>query len=593
MSLLSPFALIWLGALPVLIWLWRLAATRRQTRVSSLVPFLALMRRTPRQRTRLVVNLLFWLQAAALTALALALAQPVLFAPRRRTVLVVVDTSASMAAVSSGQSAFERARATVRRLIARRHPGDRYLLVASAPVIPLTSQPTADPIQLTRAVDALSVSETAGSLATAAHIGRALGGGLVDRVVVVTDEPPPCEAQDDVEFVTVGRPLANAALVGLDAHGPLCGEPAARIMATVHNFSDVPTHAEVTVTRGGQRLAESRASLEARARSTLTLPLPAGADGWVEVALSSPRDSLPSDNRAHVHIASAVTTPVAVVSDNPAFRRIMGEWLGACQGLAWSEGLPPQGRPPAVVVTDREVAADTAVAGLLRFVRADASSPVTLAHWMVAEDHPIGAFLSAVEPVAAASTAAAAPFSSGEPVVWGLAQGQRVVLVSAGVVDGRKTVSIMLDPAASPASTPLLVVFLNSLRWLTASADVVQTGDPITLSFLAPGAVTVRRPDGAVEHLMHEGGAFRYDATTRAGAYRLRFGGEEITRAANFLDPIESNLMERASTWQPLPQQAAAGAPAKVRIPLTLPLLLLVLALLAAEWWLYRAKRRA
>ena len=48
--------------------------------------------------TLLVVNLLFWLQLAALLGSVLALARPQLIRPGSQTTLVILDTSASMAA---------------------------------------------------------------------------------------------------------------------------------------------------------------------------------------------------------------------------------------------------------------------------------------------------------------------------------------------------------------------------------------------------------------------------------------------------------------------------------------------------------------
>ena len=131
MSFLAPWALLWLGSVPVLIWLWRLNATRRQTRISSLIPFEHLLRRPSRRRRRLVVNALFWLQLAALAGLALALAQPMLVRSRARTVLVILDTSASMGAERRGLQVFEEAKRTLLARIARASPGDRFFVVTT------------------------------------------------------------------------------------------------------------------------------------------------------------------------------------------------------------------------------------------------------------------------------------------------------------------------------------------------------------------------------------------------------------------------------------------------------------------------------
>jgi hypothetical protein len=227
MSFLTPWALVWLGSLPVLVWLWRLAATHRQLQIPSLIPFEHLLKRPPRRRSRLVVNLLFWLQLAALTLLAATLAQPVMFQRRARTVLVVADTSASLGARSRGSSVFEHARRLLRRRLARKARAEQWLIVASAPVTALTAQPTSDPARLRDVIETLQANDVGGNVGTAAHLGSALLGGEVDHTLVVTDESRPTPAPaDDVEFLTVGGTLPNVAFVGLDAHGPLCRQAA-------------------------------------------------------------------------------------------------------------------------------------------------------------------------------------------------------------------------------------------------------------------------------------------------------------------------------------------------------------------------------
>jgi hypothetical protein len=575
----------------VLVWLWRLAATQRQTRISSLVPFLQLLRRPPRRRTHLVVNLLFWLQLAALTLLALALAQPAIFQRRSHTILVVVDTSASMAARSRGQTAFERARWRLRSRVTRALSGDHYFLMASAPVAAMMPQPSADVAQIAQALDALQVSDLSGSLSTTADIGRGLLGGRVDGTIVVTDEPAPRTPIAGVEFLTVDKPLSNVAIVGLDAQGALCGEAEARVVVAVQNFSKAPARVELVAAQKMRQVARAEATLAAGERASLLLPLASGAHGRLEVSLTAAHDALEVDNHAIVNVEIASAIPVAVVSDDPDFRRVIGSWLSACQGLVWSEGAPPADAPPSLLVTDREIRASASVMGAVEFFRSAPTSTVDLAHWMVAEDHPVSSFLPPVEPVAMSAAIPASAGWSGEPVVWGIVKGQRVPIVSAGTQQGRRIVSIGVDPVASSASTSLLVVFFNSLRWLMAQADVVRTGDPLLIPGWDPGQVAIHRPDGAVDHLAHDGGVFRYDATNRAGAYRLVHGSHEVAAAVNFLDPLESNLMDRASSWQPSGQRPAAQASAaRARVPLTHSLLVLVLVILIIEWHAYRGK---
>lgn len=588
MSWLAPGALLWLGSLPVLVWLWRLATSQRQLVIPSLVPFESLLRRSALRRRRVVINLLFWLQAAALAGLALALAQPVVFSSPQRTALVVVDTSASMAARLRGPSGFEQARRLLRARLARKPPGEQWLVVTTAPVETPTRQPTADAAQLRHVLDALEPRDLAGNLGTAAQLGQAVLGRAPEQTLVATDEEVP--ADGGARFLAVGRPLPNTAIVGLDAQGPLCGATQAQVVATLENFGTEAAPVTLLAEAGGRRLRETRVELPAGERRSVTLAIDAPVPDWVHLRLQAPQDALAADNTADVPLGSASTVPVVVASEQDAFRRTISRWLSACEGLPWSLDVPASPAQPYVLVTDAAPPPDPVAVGILQWSSAAPSTPVSLAHWLVTGEHPIGAYLEGLGPVAAA-LGAGAP-AGGTPVVWGLVAGARLPIVTAGEIEGRRHVTIVADPVISPSSTPLLLVFFNSVRWLAHRADAVKTGEPL-LASLPPGDVLVRRPDGAQTRLSHDGGPFRYEATDRAGRYDVRAGASTLTRAANFVDPLESNLQHRVSTWRPLPQAATPSPPSRRSPkPLAAWLIAFVLACVLAEW-LYYCRRKA
>jgi hypothetical protein len=588
MSWLAPAALLWLGSLPVLVWLWRLATSRRQRVVPSLVPFEPLLRRRASQRQRVVVNRLFWLQAAALGALALALAQPAVLSSPQRTTLVLLDTSASMAARGRGPSAFERARRQLGARLARKPPGEQWLVVTTAPVDVPTRQTTADGARLRRLLETLSPRDLSGSLGTAAQLGQAVLGRAPDQTLVVTDEEVPAGWAG--QFLGVGRPLPNAAIVGLDAQGPLCGATPAQVVATLENFGPQAQTAELLLEGDGRRLREERVELPAGGRRSVTLAVEAPGIEWLRLRLRVPGDALAADDTAQVPLSSAAAVPVLISSEDGAFQRTMSRWLGACEGLSWSLLTPTASARPHVLVTDRADAAAPAAVGVLQWRRAAPDAPVTLAHWLVAGSHPVGAYLDALGPVAAALGHDAA--AGGVPVVWAVRAGERVPVVTAVEAEGRRHISLVADPVASPSSTPLLLVFFNSLRWLARGEAAATTGEPL-LASLPPGEVLVRRPDGAQARALHEGGVFRYEETDRAGRYELRAGGAALARAVNFADPLESDLQRRVSTWRPPPPAAAhAMPPRRTTRPLAPWLIAAVLACLLVEWRLY-CRRRA
>jgi hypothetical protein len=85
------------------------------------------------------------------------------------------------------------------------------------------------------------------------------------------------------------------------------------------------------------------------------------------------------------------------------------------------------------------------------------------------------------------------------------------------------------------------------------------------------------------------GGLVRYDATTVSGLYRFSQGSVEVSAAANFVDPLESNLLGGTSTWR-APPRAPASFTRPAAVPLANSLVLLILALLLVEWWRYSLK---
>ncbi|MDP3703503.1 MAG: BatA and WFA domain-containing protein [Candidatus Omnitrophota bacterium] len=593
MHFLSPLALLWLGAIPVLLWLWRLAATHRQIQIPSLVPFEHLLRRPPHRRTRLFVNTLFWLQLAALALLALALARPVVFAPQPKTILAVVDTSASMGARLRGATALERAKRMLRTRVARKAARDAVFIVSSAPVAAVTPEATNEASRIRQAIEALRVSDMAGNLPTAVQIGRALLGGRVDEVLIVTDEPRPAALPDGIEFLTVGESLPNVAIVGVEAQQALCAAAPASLVATVENFSDAPSRVQLTAKQQGRPVAPAvSVDLKPHERTSLPMALSDGASGWVEVVLEAPQDALAVDNRVRILVRPSSTLPVTVVSEHDAFRQVIGQWLSACEGLVWTSDVPPVPSSSHLVVTDREGLTDPQAVGVLHMLNPAASQGVALAHWVVAGDHAIGSYLPPVESVVASMPRVVETAAAGEPVLWGLAQGRRVPVVLAGESEGRRMVSFFIDPVASPTSIPIVVTFFNSLRWLMGQTQMVRTGEPVLLASVEPGSVTIDRPDGMVDKVSHPGGALRYDDTTRAGFYRVHHGKTEDVRAVNFLDPLESNVLERASTWRPLPPPAPASPEAqRAHLPLATLLMALIVGLLLAEWWIYCRKK--
>jgi hypothetical protein len=392
--------------------------------------------------------------------------------------------------------------------------------------------------------------------------------------------------------VTVGRPAPNTAIVGLDAQGPLCAPEASRAIVTIQNFSGESVPVTLAARQGRRKLSELRRTLSPNERSSVSLELLEDAKGWVELSLSAPRDGLEVDNRAWVRLRSAAALPVVIRSSAPAFVQTVSSWLSACQALRWGTE-PPEGGGPFLVITDQEAMAEGAAMPAMVFLPPPSPKPM-LAHWVMSTRHPIGSYLGPVEVVPAALNLSAGSSLPGLPVIFGLSGGRKIPVVVADEREGRRIVFLLFDPSGRSDSTPILLAFFNSLRWLLGDLDRWATGDPLIFGPVAPGPLTVHRPDGSTETVASSGGTVRYEASTLAGLYRAVQGSTELEAAANFLDPMESNLTDQASTWRDEPEPARSSALAR-RAPLPLAnwILIAVAILLIFEWRLYTTRSRS
>ena len=593
MSFLTPWALLWLGSLPVLFWLWWMTASRHRVLVPSLIPFEHLLQRRSTRRTRLIVNVLFWLQLAALISMSVALAQPVLLPHRSTVTLAVLDTSASMQAMRYGSTRFARAKSLLLQALLRKHALDRWLIMTTAPNAPLVPEPTSDAVVLQRALDAAHAVDIGGNLAATVRMGHALLGITPTKTLIITDEARPTdETSPWLEWKMVGQPQANVALVGLETTGPLCEPSPARILATVQNFSTTAAHVNLRVRQRSTLLVEQSTSLAPHERWPASLTLPKGIEGWVELSLTTQGDALAVDNRAWVQVQRTSMLPIVIQSARPTLTQTLSTWLSACPALTWS-AEPSHLQGPWLLITDHESSPGQGAASTLTFLPPQMPRSV-LSQWVVLSEHPIGSYVEPIDTVASTLNLSDAAGLPGTPVIQALVDGRRIPVVLADEHDGRRSVIIRVEPDREAASTPVMLVFLNSLRWLMESTKMPAAGEPLTAHGFAPGQVTIRDPDGATHTIPVEAGVARYDHADRAGMYELIQSDRQRTVAVNFLDPLESNLADPSSTWatnvhaSPKPGERSS----QTRVPLGRWLIALLLALLLMEWWLYSGKRR-
>jgi Ca-activated chloride channel homolog len=267
MDLLNPAALWGLLALAILLLLPRLRLPRRRLMVAA--AFLwrdtALSER-PRLAVRIRRNLLVILQAAAIILLVLAIARPLLHL-RSRTLTVVFDLSASMAARDGHGTRLDSARRAALQRIAAMPFASRVRIVTAAQGAATAGDFAASNPAARAAIDRMNPVGAATDLHEAIALARSLGA---DDIAVFTDAAP--AADDDIEWHTVGSPIDNAAVTAV-ALRRLPGSPLdAELLAEVRNHG-AARQAVLSIRNGERELHRQALTLPANAVQHVTLRL--------------------------------------------------------------------------------------------------------------------------------------------------------------------------------------------------------------------------------------------------------------------------------------------------------------------------------
>lgn len=551
MTFLAPSALWLLTLLPVVVALHYLRARRRRYSVPAL--FLWQRAHTAVARKRrfsptwlLVAQLLF------VTLAALALARPVLDGGQKSDLVLIVDASASMAAVDEGGTRLEQAVALARGLLGQ---GRRVALIRAGLEAKLLAAVDADAAQLRQALDALSAGDADADLLRALELADSLLPGA--QVHVFTDHDVSLGA---ASLHRVGGPVNN---VGISAFDIGIGQAFVAVVAS----GSRPAEVQVELTQGGRLLARGTVLVPTSGSGSITFPVEEAA-GAIQARLTPPPgDALQLDDVAYAGsraaqvvsddsyeplvraLASVPLTRVSVTPD-AAFR--------ASADLKVVQRADPQGLPPGNYLLFPPPAAEPVYQVIREWDRAD----------------PLLRFVDLRDVVVGLDPGRPAWEESGEWRVLASTADLTPVIRSRQGPDGL-LVQLAFHPSQSdivlrPAFPALMA---NLLAGLGGTARV-RLGQPLpgaTQPVLQPGVYTVQ-VDGAPAEV--------YASLLSEGESSLPRGAP----GALVLTPAPGP----AAGPEPLAAAADASAP-----PSTLAVALLVLALLALalEWLLFRGSR--
>ncbi|HTI30192.1 MAG TPA: BatA and WFA domain-containing protein [Methylomirabilota bacterium] len=220
----SPFALIGLLSLPIIVAYYMLRLRRRDVPVGSTFLWQQLVRdveaNAPWQRLRFSWLLVLQLLIALVAVIAAARPFLTVSSDLAANVVLIVDTSASMGTVEGTGSRMAQAQAAARRVIGQLPEGGHVTVVAADDSAHVLVSDTDDRAAALAAVDGIEATQVPGDLTDAFALASALAARDSDSTVVVVtdanaDRLPQVGIGAPVQVERVGETDGNQAIAAL------------------------------------------------------------------------------------------------------------------------------------------------------------------------------------------------------------------------------------------------------------------------------------------------------------------------------------------------------------------------------------------
>lgn len=615
MEFLAPAGLALTALSAPLIALYFLRIRRRRVVVSSLLPWHALQKSerlaSPFQRFKR--HLLLLLQLLALLLIALALSRPAIegSVDGSRSVVLVVDTSASMGATDVKPTRLDAAIAEARSVLATLGPMDEAMLVEAGPRTQVRVPFTRDEAQVGFALNELIATQAEGDLRPAVQLALSLARSRPGVEVIVLSDGGTGDlstlavGEAQVQYARVGLQSDNTGITALDLRRSPVNDLDRQLFLTVRNYGPREIEGTVEVYVEDALLAVRTEAIPPGEPVSLVFDVPGAARGTLRVHLDAPNDFLAADDEAFAILAPPASRRVLLAGSEPLAARALqadprvtlvrarasevdAALLDSVDAALFAGAVPDaaEGRPYAVL---------GAFPGTPLELGEARDGPEIL-DWQ--RTHPLLRFVK-LEGVTVGRAHPVVDPGGLVPIV----EADTGPLILAGERSGGRVVALAFDPYATdlPLRVSWPVFLLNTVGWLTegaaggAEALLLRTGNTWTrtLSDTEVGEARVRGPQGIVD-LPVTDGVVRVQSTDRIGVYAVSAGSTSSRFAANLLSEEESRIAPRPNL--DLAAGSAAVAEASVisgRRELWRPLLLIALAFLVLEWWAWNRRRTA
>jgi hypothetical protein len=564
------------------------------------------------------------LQLALLALLVLALGDPRAAESliKGRTVVVLVDASASMQARDVSPSRLGQAKDEVKKVIRGLGAADRMLIAQMDAMVTPLGPMTGDSSALERELDGVHPTDVRADFPRALRFASDVLRGVDKGEIVVVSDGELGEASDasgpvhlgsaKLSYVKVGTGDRNVGVTQFSVRRYPLDKSRYEVMLELTNTGAAPEDIELQLLGDGALVDLTKLRLQPGERLPRFYPQLSGASRTLEAKIArvdGSHDDLAADDHAYALLPERRRAKVLVVSPGNTYLEaalLLDEYLevtdvapagypdaakkGGWDAIVFDGATPPEmPKANALYLDPRSPGAPLKVTDVLKQPGFD----------KVDRKHPVVRFL-ALDDVNVALGHKLVP-EAGDKVL-GASDGGASPLLVAGTRGGYRFVAVGFDVRDSdlPLRTAWPLFIINCINWFTDEdtqyLSSFRTGEVWRIP-VAGGvtAATVKLPDGTVLPVpVHEGRAVLLGE--QAGFYELTAGEQKTEFAANLLDGAESAIARRDTLsvdGRTVEGQAAGGV---TSMPMGLPpdtwmwLLLAVAALTALEWATYHRR---
>lgn len=324
MGFLNLLAFGYLASIGLVVFFYVFNKKKNVVHVPSLIPWGILKEDTVRSKV-FKVDLLFLLQILLILLLVFFLAKPYLKSSiiniSGKSIVLVIDSSASMQTVEEDGSRFDKARSQALKMVGKLGQSDKMMVISSNYTSRVISNFTDDKAKLIKVINDLMPKDTGTNL----DEGVSLGVSFLKNVergemYVLTDRSPSSISftnlkSGNIKFITFGEKSANVAISSLDVYQDMFKDYTQReAYVTIENYSEDDKTVRLGVFLNDEIIMEDEFELSGNGQKRLSIQN-LNAPGILKASIQT-EDFLSVDNTAYAIINEIKPINILLVSDN-------------------------------------------------------------------------------------------------------------------------------------------------------------------------------------------------------------------------------------------------------------------------------------